>query len=98
MSGSFWAPIVIPIVALPLLFIWIIAMYHADSHPGWRSWQESHPPVTAPSTRALQQPGDAQAAGGASAPQVSAENSPPAAAGQGQQSTQPGAGHAARRS
>jgi len=37
MTGGFWAPIVIPIVAALALFSWIAAVYYADAHPGWRN-------------------------------------------------------------
>jgi hypothetical protein len=37
MVGSFWAPIVIPIVASIALFSWLAAVYYAAAHPRWRS-------------------------------------------------------------
>ena len=36
MTGGFWAPIVIPIVATIALFSWVGAVYYANAHPGWR--------------------------------------------------------------
>lgn len=36
MSGSTLAAFVVPAVALPILFLWIGAVFYADSHPGWR--------------------------------------------------------------
>jgi hypothetical protein len=37
MTGSFWAPIVIPIVAVIALAVWLAMVYHADAHPGWKA-------------------------------------------------------------
>jgi hypothetical protein len=33
MDGSALAPVVIPIVALVVLFLWLAAVYHAAAHP-----------------------------------------------------------------
>ncbi len=37
MTGSFWAPIIIPIVAMIVLAAWLAMVYHADAHPGWKA-------------------------------------------------------------
>jgi hypothetical protein len=37
MTGSFWAPIIIPIVAMIALAAWLTMVYHADAHPGWKA-------------------------------------------------------------
>ena len=37
MTGSTVAAIVIPIVAMISLAVWIVLVFHADSHPRWRS-------------------------------------------------------------
>ena len=37
MTGGFWAPIVIPIVAALALALWIAVVYYADARPGWRN-------------------------------------------------------------
>ncbi len=33
MTGSSWAPIVIPVVAMIALAVWLAMVLHADSHP-----------------------------------------------------------------
>jgi hypothetical protein len=33
MDGSALVPVVLPIVALPLLALWLFAVYHANAHP-----------------------------------------------------------------
>jgi hypothetical protein len=33
MDGSALVPVVVPCVALPLLFLWLFAVYHANAHP-----------------------------------------------------------------
>ena len=36
MSGSSLAPIIIPIVVVPVLAFWLIMVAYADRHPAWR--------------------------------------------------------------
>jgi hypothetical protein len=33
MSGSALVPFIVPIVAVPILFLWLGAVYYADAHP-----------------------------------------------------------------
>ncbi len=44
MSGSSLVPIITPIVTLPLMAFWLIMVFHADSHPGYRH----RPPLPEP--------------------------------------------------
>lgn len=37
MTGSTLAAIVIPIVAMFALAVWIVVVFHADSHPLWEN-------------------------------------------------------------
>jgi hypothetical protein len=37
MTGSFWAPIVIPIVVVPALAAWLALVWYADAHPRWKA-------------------------------------------------------------
>jgi hypothetical protein len=37
MSGTSIAPFVIPVVVLPVLAGWLMAVYHANKHPRWFS-------------------------------------------------------------
>ena len=45
MTGSFWAPIVIPIVVVLALAAWLALVWHADAHPRWKT----HSAVPGPS-------------------------------------------------
>jgi hypothetical protein len=36
MSGSSLAPIIIPVVVVPVLAFWLIMVAYADQHPAWR--------------------------------------------------------------
>lgn len=36
MSGSSLAPIIIPVVVVPVLAFWLIMVAYADRHPAWR--------------------------------------------------------------
>ena len=36
MSGSSLAPIIIPVVVVPVLAFWLIIVAYADRHPAWR--------------------------------------------------------------
>ena len=45
MTGSFWAPIVIPIVIVPALAAWLALVWSADAHPRWKA----HSAVPTPS-------------------------------------------------
>jgi hypothetical protein len=55
MSGSTASLIVIPPAAFLLLIIWLVMVYHADSHPFWRGRQppSRHPLTTSLPTQAL---------------------------------------------
>jgi hypothetical protein len=47
MTGSFWAPIVIPVVVVIALAAWLVMVYYADAHPGWKAHgAASHPGST----------------------------------------------------
>lgn len=48
MSGSSMVAIVTPIVMLPLMAFWLIMVFHADSHPGYRH----RPPMPVPDAEA----------------------------------------------
>ena len=57
MTGSSLAPFIIPIVAMICLAALLIAVYYADSHPGWKSASqepehriasEARPPAAVP--------------------------------------------------
>ena len=37
MTGSFWAPIIIPIVAVPALAAWLALVWYAAAHPRWKA-------------------------------------------------------------
>jgi hypothetical protein len=37
MSGASITPFIVPIVVLPVLGGWLMAVYHANKHPGWGS-------------------------------------------------------------
>lgn len=37
MTGSSLAPIIIPLVVVPVLAFWLIAVAWADKHPRWRA-------------------------------------------------------------
>lgn len=37
MTGSFWVPIVVPIVAMITLATWFAAVFYADAHPRWKA-------------------------------------------------------------
>ena len=37
MTGSIVVAIVTPLVALPALGIWLILIFWADAHPGWKT-------------------------------------------------------------
>jgi hypothetical protein len=37
MNGPSFEYVVIPVVSLLLLAFWLYGMYHADSHPGWKT-------------------------------------------------------------
>ena len=43
MTGSNLAAIVIPIVVMFSLAVWIVLVFHADSHPFWRDRTASAP-------------------------------------------------------
>ena len=36
MTGSFWAPIIIPIVAVLALAAWLALVWYAAAHPRWK--------------------------------------------------------------
>lgn len=36
MTGSFWAPIIIPIVAVLALAAWLALVWYAAAHPQWK--------------------------------------------------------------
>jgi hypothetical protein len=44
MTGSFWAPIIIPIVTVPALAAWLALVWYAAAHPRWKA----HPAASAP--------------------------------------------------
>ncbi len=41
MSGSSLAPIIIPVVVVPVLAFWLIMVAYADRHPAWRGGREA---------------------------------------------------------
>ena len=45
MTGSFWAPTIIPIVIVPALAAWLALVWYADAHPRWKA----HSAVPTPS-------------------------------------------------
>jgi len=53
MSGSNMVAILAPVVALPLMAFWLIMVFHADSHPGYRH----RPPLPVPDALAAVTPG-----------------------------------------
>jgi hypothetical protein len=53
MSGSNMVAILAPVVALPLMAFWLIMVFHADSHPGYRH----RPPLPVPDAPAAAMPG-----------------------------------------
>ena len=61
MSGSNMVAILAPVVALPLMAFWLIMVFHADSHPGYRH----RPPLPVPDALAAATP--------ASRPEVTSE-------------------------
>ncbi len=61
MSGSNMVAILAPVVALPLMAFWLIMVFHADSHPGYRH----RPPLPVPDALAAATP--------ASGPQLTSE-------------------------
>jgi hypothetical protein len=52
MSGSTLTAIITPIVALPLLALWLIAVFYADSHP----YHGPHAPAPGPALPAPREP------------------------------------------
>jgi hypothetical protein len=57
MTGSTLAPIIIPIAALIGLAAWLIMVFHAASHPFWRSQSPApEQPGTGTAARAAQRP------------------------------------------
>ena len=57
MSGSTLTAIITPIVALPLLALWLIAVFYADSHP----YHGPHAPAPGPALPAPREPTQAAA-------------------------------------
>ena len=55
MTGGFWAPIVIPIVATIALFSWVGAVFYAAAHPRWRG----HTPAPVQHITGIREPIDA---------------------------------------
>jgi hypothetical protein len=52
MTGSFWAPIIIPIPVIIGLATWLIMVYRAASHPRWRARSAAAAPLnTRPAAR-----------------------------------------------
>jgi hypothetical protein len=51
MTGGYWAPIIIPIVAVIALFTWLGAVYYASAHPGWRTHSTWRAPMDYTSIR-----------------------------------------------
>jgi len=41
MPGSSLAPIIIPVVVVPVLAFWLIMVAYADRHPAWRGGREA---------------------------------------------------------
>jgi hypothetical protein len=39
MDGSIGSLVIIPLVVMISLAVWLIAVYHADSHPRWQASQ-----------------------------------------------------------
>jgi hypothetical protein len=37
MTGSSWAPIIIPIVVACVLAVWLGLVFYADARPGWKA-------------------------------------------------------------
>ncbi len=52
MSGSNMVAILAPVVALPTMAFWLIMVFHADSHPGYRH----RPPLPVPDALAAAAP------------------------------------------
>lgn len=44
MTGSFWAPIIIPIVAVPALAAWLALVWYAAAHPRWKAHRAASAP------------------------------------------------------
>jgi hypothetical protein len=43
MDGSSIDFVVIPVIVIPLLVLWLVGMYHADSHAAWRTGPSGAP-------------------------------------------------------
>ena len=44
MTGSFWAPIIIPIVAVLALAAWLALVWYAAAHPRWKAHRVTSAP------------------------------------------------------
>lgn len=44
MTGSFWAPIIIPIVAVLALAAWLALVWYAAAHPRWKAHRAASAP------------------------------------------------------
>jgi hypothetical protein len=47
MTGSFWAPIIIPIVVVLALAAWLALVWYADAHPRWKAHRAASAPGAA---------------------------------------------------